>query len=207
MGHGSLMHVKNTTKLCQSASLLLAGLVLAACNTSGTSGSTAPEDALGVGQQSANASNTAEDQSRNLRGFCPRTVIRTGTETYREFDPPLENGSKPVNFQSTINQVARECNYSGSNLNIRVGVRGTAINGPTGKTGDFIVPIRVAVVDAAKEVKYSVLHQVPVTIPSNKANASFSYVDSNINLPAPDKPNLIVYVGFDEGPPGESEDN
>lgn len=201
------MRVKNTTRLYQSASLILAGMLLAACNTAGTSGTTSPDDALGVGQQASNTTQTAEDQQRDLRGFCPRTVIRAGTETYREFDPPLENGSKPINFQSTISQVARECNYSANNLNIRVGVRGTAINGPTGKTGDFIVPVRVAVVDAAKEVKYSVLHQVPVTIAPNKTNGSFSYVDSNINLPVPDKPNLIIYVGFDEGPPAEAQGN
>jgi hypothetical protein len=40
-----------------------------------------------------------------------------------------------------------------------------------------------------------------VTIPDGKSNAFFSFVDGNINIPVPEKPNLIVYVGFDEGPP------
>lgn len=203
------MHVMNAKILYRVSGVVLAGMVLSGCNTAGTGGTNATEDTLGLGQQASTAESnaTANDQARNLRGFCPRTIIRDGTETYREFDPPLENGSTPVSFQSTIREVARECNYSGSNLNVRVGVRGRAINGPSGKTGDFLVPIRVAVVDAAREVKYSVLHQVSVTIPPTSNTSAFSFIDSNINLPAPDKPNLVIYVGFDEGPPEGSEEN
>jgi len=202
------MQVMNAKILYRVTGIVLSGMLLSACNTAGTGGTSTTEDTLGLGQQTSNVNkknNTANDQSRNLRGFCPRTIIRDGTETYREFDPPAENGAKEVSFQSTISEVARECNYSGSNLNVRVGIRGRAINGPSGKTGNFVVPIRVAVVDAAKEVKYSTLHQVSVTLPPSSNTSAFSFIDSNINLPAPDKPNLIIYVGFDEGPPEGSE--
>ncbi len=200
------MRVKHTTTLLQMTSLTLVGFILAACNTSGTSEQATPTDALGLGQETASAQPAPVDNTNNLRAFCPRTVIRDGTEAYREFDEGIVSaeGAKQVSFQSTISEVARECNYTPTNLNIRVGVRGRAINGPSGKTGNFNVPIRVAVVDAEKNVQYSVLHQVPVTIPANGSNAAFSYVDSNINLPVPEKPNLIVYVGFDEGPPAET---
>lgn len=198
------MQAKITAKFYQASGLLISTLLLVACNTAGTGGKSGPDDALGLGQETVSAEKAPVDNTQNVRAFCPRTVIRDGTETYREFGPPAENGAKPVSFQSTISQVARECNYSPTNLNIKVGVRGRAINGPTGKTGDFIVPIRVAVVDTAKDVKYSVLHQVPVTIPPNSSNSAFSYVDGNINVPVPDKPNLIIYVGFDEGPPEET---
>lgn len=177
-------------------------LTLAACN-SATQNQT--EDTLGISEQPEVAETQPVDQSTNLRAFCPRTIIRAGTETYRTFeggvtkdDPGALNS---LQFQSTITDVARECNYSPTNLNMKVGIKGRVINGPTGLTGAFNVPVRVAITSSADEVVYSQLHQVPVTIPDGKSNAFFSFVDSNINIPVPEKPNLIVYVGFDEGPP------
>lgn len=184
--------------------LILGGLlvVLAACNTASNTGN--PEDALGLDGQTE-VTEAKPDNTTNLRAFCPRTIIRGGTETHRTFvgnvkkdDPGALNSLK---FQSTITEVARECNYSPTNLNMRVGIKGRVINGPTGQTGTLNVPVRVAVANTANEVVYSVLHQVPVTIPDGGSNALFSYVDSNINIPVPEKNNLIVYVGFDEGPP------
>lgn len=176
-------------------------LILAACN-SATQNQT--EDTLGVSGQPEVAEKQPVDQSTNLRAFCPRTIIRAGTETYRTFeggvtkdDPGALNS---LQYQSTITDVARECNYSPTNLNMKVGIKGRVINGPTGLTGTLNVPVRVAITSSADEVVYSQLHQVPVTIPDGKSNAFFSFVDGNINIPVPEKPNLIVYVGFDEGP-------
>ncbi|MEO0329739.1 MAG: hypothetical protein AAF217_14215, partial [Pseudomonadota bacterium] len=105
-----------------------------------------------------------------------------------------------LEFQSTITQTARECNYSPTNLNIRVGVKGRVINGPTGATGTINAPVRIAVVQSPNTVLYSKLHQMPVTIPEGGSNARFSFVDSAINLPVPERPNLVIFVGFDEGP-------
>ena len=177
-------------------------LALTACN-SATKNQT--EDTLGITDQQDVAEAQPVDQSNNLRAFCPRTVIRAGTETYRTFEGGVtkdEPGAlNSLQFQSTITDVARECNYSPTNLNMRVGIKGRVINGPTGLTGTLNVPIRVAVANTVNEVVYSELHQVPVTIPEGGSNALFSFVDGNINIPVPEKPNLIVYIGFDEGPP------
>jgi len=177
-------------------------ITLAACN-SATKNQT--EDTLGVTEQQEVADVQPEDQSQNLRAFCPRTILRAGTETYRTFEGGVKkddpNALNSLKFQSTITDVARECNYSPSNLNMRVGIKGRLINGPTGFTGTFNVPVRVAVTNTSDEVLYSQLHQVPVTIPDGKSNSLFSFVDGNINIPVPEKPNLVVFVGFDEGPP------
>lgn len=189
-------------KLLKFLGLSALALALAACN-SATQNQT--EDTLGISGQQEVAEPQPVDQSTNLRAFCPRTIIRAGTETYRTFeggvtkdDPGALNS---LQFQSTITDVARECNYSQTNLNMKVGIKGRVINGPTGLTGTLNVPVRVAITSSADEVVYSQLHQVPVTIPDGKSNAFFSFVDGNINIPVPEKPNLIVYVGFDEGPP------
>lgn len=177
-------------------------VVLSACNTA-TQNQT--EDTLGIGDQPEVAETKPIDQSTNLRAFCPRTVLRAGTETYRTFEGGVKKDDpgalNSLQFQSTITDVARECNYSPSNLNMRVGIKGRVINGPSGLTGTLNVPVRVAVANTANEVIYSQLHQVPVTIPEGGSNAFFSFVDSNVNIPVPEKNNLVVYVGFDEGPP------
>ena len=184
------------------AVLAFLGIGLAACNS--TSGNKT-EDALGLDEQADVASSETVDPVKNLRGFCPKTVIRAGTEIYRTFEGGVKAGDpdalNALQFQSTITEVVRECNYTASNLNMRVGVKGRVINGPTGLTGTLNVPIRVAVASTSQEVLYSQLHQVPVTIPEGGSNAPFRFVDGAINLPVPDRPNLIVYVGFDEGPP------
>lgn len=189
-------------KVIRVMGLGILALTLTACN-SATKNQT--EDTLGVSGQQEVAEVQAPDQSDNLRAFCPRTIIRAGTETYRTFeggvtkdDPDALNS---LQFQSTITDVARECNYSPTNLNMKVGIKGRVINGPTGLTGTLNVPVRVAITSSADEVLYSQLHQVPVTIPDGKSNALFSFVDGNINIPVPEKPNLVVFVGFDEGPP------
>ncbi len=177
-------------------------LVLQACNSSNTK--SPAQDALDLGQQNE-AENQPVDHSNNLRAFCPKTVIRAGTETLRTFANGVkkedEGALNHLEYQSTITESVRECNYSPNNLNIRVGVRGRTINGPTAATGAATLPVRVAVVNTAQDVLYSQLHQLQVAIPEGGTFANFSFIDEAINLPVPDKPNLIIYVGFDEGPP------
>lgn len=190
----------NKKKLFQNAvAAFSAALLLAACNSAGSKKN---DDPLGVSQVAE--AEKPKDESNNLRAFCPKTILRPGTESFRTF----ENGVKKddpeainsLRFQSTITEVVRECNYSPTNLNIRVGVKGRVINGPTGATGTLDVPIRIAVVNTSDEVLFSQLYQVPVMIPEGGSNARFSYVENNINLPVPERPNLLVYIGFDEGP-------
>ena len=180
--------------------------MLSACNSSGSAGGSIV-DGLDQGQQQQQELSEAQDQSQNLRAFCPRTVIRGGTEIYRTFEPGVSKEDpgalNSLRFQATVTEVARECNYSAQQLNIRVGVKGRVINGPTGAVGTINTPMRVAVANSANEVLYSQLHQVPVTIPIGASTARFSFVDGNIFLPVPERENLVIYVGFDEGPPSQ----
>lgn len=190
--------------LVKNLMLALGVLTLAGCNASNTeSGGSGSVDGLLLGQQKLIGE--APDASTDLRAFCPKTVLRAGTETYRTFEDGVSKDDpgalNSLRFQATVREVARECNYANGQLNIRVGVKGRVINGPTGATGTINTPVRIAVASTANEVLYSQLHQVPVTIPEGASTAVFSFVDSNVFLPAPEKQNLVVYVGFDEGPP------
>jgi len=95
----------------------LAALSLAACSSTGEK--TSSKETLELGQQEKIA-NAPDDKSKDLRAFCPKTVIRAGTETYRTFvngvkkdDPGALNS---LEYQATVTNVVRECNYTVDNL-------------------------------------------------------------------------------------------
>jgi len=183
--------------------LAISGIVLAACTASNGGKTSDALDLRGGTQTQAN------DESANLRAFCPKTVLRAGTETYRVFTDGVNKDDpdalSSLRFQSTISEVVRECNYRSDQLNIRVGIAGRAISGPTGESGTFNMPVRVAVT-RGDEVLYSQLHAIPATIPIGGSFTKFRFVDSNVNIPIPDKPDLVIHVGFDEGPAEPSQE-
>lgn len=184
---------------------LSALLILSACSSSGTN---TVENTLDVNssQQASNQTNPnlpAVDAIQDPRAFCPKTVLRAGTETFDIYPNGVkkedEGALEQLRFRSTITETVRECNTAGSFLNIRVGVRGRYLSGPGGEIGTYQMPVRVAVTRGT-EVLYSQLHQIPAELAPGKPNGTFSYVDNNVSIPIPDKENVIIYVGFDEGP-------
>ncbi|MCB1386391.1 MAG: hypothetical protein KDJ80_10690 [Nitratireductor sp.] len=180
--------------------------MLTACNSAGNN---TVENTLDVnGQnQAAGDPNAAPvppaDALQDPRAFCPKTVLRAGTETYDVYPDKVkkedEGSASQLRFRSTITETARECNSAGGFLNIRVGVRGRYLSGPKGDTGAFTMPVRIAVT-RGDEVLYSQLHQIPAQLEPGRQNGTFSYVDNNVSIPKPDKENVMIYVGFDEGP-------
>lgn len=175
---------------------------LSACNSSGTN---TVDDTLNV-SPSGNPQIAAvpqEDAIQDPRAYCPKTVLRAGTETYDVYPDGVDvedpDAASKLRFRATIGEVARECNSAGNFLNIRVGVRGRYLSGPTGETGAFTMPVRVAVTQG-DSVLYSQLHQIPAEIPPGQRNGTFQYVDNNVSIPKPERENVIIYVGYDEGP-------
>ena len=53
-------------------------------------------------------------------------------------------------------------------------------------------------VTRGSEVLYSTLHDVPADIPPGRTNTTFSFVDSAITIPKPERENIIIYAGYDE---------
>lgn len=147
----------------------------------------------------------AVDPVQDLRGVCPAINVRTGTETFNIYPTGVkaedEGAGQSLLYRATVTQTARECNSAGDGrfLNIRVGVRGRYISGPNGTTGSFSMPLRIAVTKG-EQVLYSQLHQIDAYIPEGRTNGAFQYIDNNISIPKPDKRNVLIYVGFDEGP-------
>lgn len=190
--------------LINGFSLIGLSLFLASCNSSGTN---TVDDALNVTPNTSTneqmASVPQPDKIQDPRAYCPKTVIRAGTETYNVYPKGIKSGDEGANsqllYRASISEVARECNRAGPNINIRVGARGRYLTGPKGQPGSFQMPIRVAVT-RGDEVLYSQLHQVPATIDPGNTTGTFSYVDGNISFPIPENENVIIYVGYDEGP-------
>ncbi|MEZ5871893.1 MAG: hypothetical protein R3D32_08600 [Nitratireductor sp.] len=188
--------------LINAAALLVGAVILAGCNSAGgnkVENTLTPIDPQ-IAQEGQGTLPPA-DAIQDLRAYCPKTVLRAGTETYdiypaktRKGDPELE---KKLRFRATISDVVRECNSAGAMLNIKVGVAGRLISGPASETGSFTMPLRI-VVTQGDAVLYSQLHDVPGEIPPGRTNNLFSFVDGNISIPKPDKENIIIYAGFDE---------
>ena len=187
----------------KAAAIALAALLagLAGCNSAGTNNVENTLDVANGGQSGANV--PVEDAIQDPRAYCPQTVLRAGTETYDIYPKGVSKGdegaSAKLKFRATISDIARECNTAGAFLNIRVGVRGRYLSGPAGEPGSYTMPLRVAVTQG-DTVLYSQLHQIPAEIQPGKLNGTFSYVDSNVSIPKPEDRNVLVYVGYDEGP-------
>ena len=192
--------------------IILAGLLLSACTSSG-SGPGKVEDTLGVdpnqqaGQQQSGQqiAGMPEDEIQDPRMYCPNITLRAGTETHDVYPDGVkkedEGAASKLRYRATITETVRDCASANGFTNIEVGVAGRFLSGPTGASGDFTMPIRVAVV-RGDEVLYSQLHQVPAAIPPGRTNGTFSFVDKAISIPAPRQRNIVIYVGFDEGPYG-----
>ena len=195
-------HYTNNRGTAKAAAILLAA-VLAGCNSAGTNNVENTLDVSNSGQPGSTV--PAPDKIQDPRAYCPQTVLRAGTETFDVYPKGVkkedEGASSQLKFRATISEVARECNSAGAFLNIRVGVRGRFLSGPSGEAGSYTMPLRVAVTQG-EEVLYSQLHQIPAEILPGKLNGTFSYVDNNVSIPKPKEKNVVVYVGYDEGPYG-----
>lgn len=190
-----------------------AGLFLTACTTSGgdgvlssvipgkkTSASTSVDSNKAKPGENPNAGNRLKNTRTALSDYCPAVRIRAGTETFRTYPKGADKeNADNIKQQATITKVARECDYVGQNLKIKVGARGRLISGPKGSSGKFTIPIRVAVL-VGNQTIYSKLHRNVQTISAGKSNAVFSFVDENVVIPAPTATNVRIYLGFDEGP-------
>jgi len=189
-------------KILLLSAFVITSSLLVSCNSSGT-GNTVEETLDVSPQQQALSNLPVADEIQDPRAFCPKTIIRDGTETFNVYEKDVkakdEGAEQRIRFRASISETVRECNSAGDFLNIKVGIKGRYLSGPKGDTGAFTMPLRVAVIQG-DEVLYSQLHQIPAEILPDRANVAFAYVDRNISIPKPQNPNVQIFVGFDEGP-------
>lgn len=163
-------------------------LGVAGCNTTG-------------GKNAAETAGAAEDNritSEELRAYCPSVSLREGTAYYSRYAKSAEKTSDQLMYQATITDTTRACKYGNGTMTMEIAAAGRIVPGPKFNSGSTTMPIRVAVMQGDKVV-YSKLHQQPVSLSSNTAS-QFVFNDNQVTFPTPDRQNVQVFVGFDEGP-------
>ena len=166
------------------AVLIGLSLALAACQT-GT-----PDEVLNVDDAITEA---------DLLAYCPRPSLQEGTAILREYTEGNDDNPDEVVYQASITDVTRSCRYRNGQLFMQVAAAGRVLNGPKGTGGQLSLPIRVAVKEG-ENLPYSTLGQLNVTVIPGAGATQFIYKDEQIVLPQPTLRNLVVLVGFDEGP-------
>jgi hypothetical protein len=137
--------------------------------------------------------------------YCPPIQIRAGTSSMTVYEKGHENETQYVRYLASITQTARECTMSGDTLTMKIGIAGRVVAGPKGSAADITLPIRIAV---AKQFGgtgplYSELSKIPVSLTAPTFGANYNRVFDQVTVTAgPQDRNLIIYVGFDEGPKG-----
>jgi ABC-type Fe3+-hydroxamate transport system substrate-binding protein len=168
------------------AKLALAGLALltlAACQT-GTEEVLDPDEVI---------------TEADLRAYCPQVILREGTSSFRTYTKGNDGNADAVIYQASIADQTRTCKYRNGQLLMTVAVAGRVVTGPEGRTGTIELPIRVAIVEGAETV-YSQLGRLSVSVTPTGGASQFLYTDDQIVLPEPSERNLVIYIGFDEGP-------
>lgn len=194
-----LAHRRNGVRFFGVLVLAAAGsFLLAACNSTGSS---TPKGVIVVGE------NEIPMEMFLSQGYCPPVQIRPGTEVLLVHERGQEERPEFVRYQASIASMARECQVLGpQTLSMKVGIKGRLTAGPKGGPGSTTLPMRVAVVkQEGGAVLFSQAVNVPVTIAAPSYSAEFAQVVENITLQlGPQDRDLIVYVGFDTGPPKPS---
>lgn len=144
---------------------------------------------------------TAEDviTEADLRAYCPQIILREGTAFFNTYTAGNDGDASQVVYQASIKDQTRTCKYRNGQLFITVAVAGRVVAGPQGAAGDVTLPIRVAIVQGG-EPAYSELGRLPVNVQPTGGATQFLYTNDQIVLPEPAERNLVIYIGFDEGP-------
>ena len=134
-----------------------------------------------------------------LFAYCPNVTLREGTALFNSYAKGGQDGPDKLVYQTAITDVTRSCKYVDGQMTIKVGVAGKVVVGPAGGAGAIIMPIRVAVT-RGEEVLYSELHKHAVQVTDLAQATQWLFIVSNITIPNPKAPDIVIYVGYDEGP-------
>ena len=139
---------------------------------------------------------------------CPEIQILYGTSADRVYAPGNEQSNETVRYQFSIEDVARDCQVSGGQVAMKVGVAGRVLLGPAGSPGAFPAPIRVAIINVNDgSPVISKLYQVPTSVADGQTEAPFTLVTDPLSVPAVDNfaQSYTIKVGFDSGGNGKKQ--
>ena len=114
---------------------------------------------------------------------CPYMQVREGASTLT-ISAPGDNAAMSLRYQGTFVRAARQCAVVAGNMVMKVGVEGRIILGPAGVAGEFIVPLRIAIVDESPatgtKTIVTKLINVPVVVRSMDDNPTFAHVEDGL---------------------------
>ncbi len=148
------------------------------------------------------SSTTPAPGEETRRIFCPEIMVLEGTAAAQAYagNPPSKDN---LRYQSSVDDVARECSLDGERVSIKVGVAGKVLLGPAGAPGSFNVPVRVAVIrQKDNQPLVSKLYRAVASIPSGQTYATFTIVSEPLFVPFIQdhtEDDYSIKVGIDEG--------
>jgi hypothetical protein len=127
---------------------------------------------------------------------CPTVEISPGGAALR--GRGSAGGASGVDYQASINDIARECRFDGTTMTIRVGVRGRVVLGSAGRAGSYSVPIHITV-RSLDQVFYNNVARLSVSTTGATGGTPFQHVEENIRVPqAPDATDIYeIFVSLD----------
>jgi len=188
-----MVFCRPASRVSARIALLAALFGLAACQ-SGDLG-------LGSSQPSEPAEPDQRVRMSEIEGYCPNVSLRDGTAYYSTHESGAQDDPTKLIYQASISAVTRACTRSSGTMNIEVAVAGRVVPGPLGRTGAITMPIRVVLMQGS-EVLYSQLHSYQVTVADAATATQFLFKDPGISVPIPDRKNLQLFAGFDDGSSG-----
>jgi hypothetical protein len=132
---------------------------------------------------------------------CPSVSIRAGASTYAVAAAGKQAVGNDVRFQVTIVKTARECNLSGSEIKVRIGIQGRVIAGPAGAPPSVEIPLRIAVVQGGVTEKVIATRAYRTSVEMTEdGSVPFSFVADDLVYPVPPGAtgdSYVFYIGFD----------
>ncbi|MEN3396131.1 hypothetical protein ABC425_05015 [Brucella melitensis] len=172
------------------ATVLLASL--AGCTTSGT------ENGANSSLPTKATSGEKRISETELRAYCPSVSPRDGTAFFNTYEKGGDKDPERVIYQAALTDTTRSCQYGNGTLTMDIAGAGKVVPGPKYKTRTIVMPIRVAI-RQGDQVVYSKLHKQRVSITNPDTATQFVFNDKGVTIPMPDKQNVQIFIGFDEG--------
>jgi hypothetical protein len=132
---------------------------------------------------------------------CPPVAIRAGASTYAVAAAGKQALGNDVRFQVTIGKTARECNLSGAEITVHIGIQGRVIAGPAGAPSSVEIPLRIAVVQGGVNEKVIATKAYRTSVEMTEdGSVPFSFVADDLVYPVPPGAtgdSYVFYIGFD----------
>ncbi|MGB8819018.1 MAG: hypothetical protein WCC66_13960 [Rhizobiaceae bacterium] len=168
--------------------------LLAGCNTGDSGG------VLNLGNDRVAKAQEQQVLQSELTGFCPQVTLREGTAFFTTYEKGGDGDQTRAIYQAAITDTTRACTRPNGMLVMNIAVAGRVVPGPKANGKTVTLPIRIAIVEG-EAVLYSQIQQFQVTVNAGQAATQFVFNDPNPSVPLSSAKKIIVYVGFDEGPP------